>query len=471
MKSLAKIVLASAFALSGVSYGSEMLGPFPHERTNTPSKSNAHVGRYLYVGAAPKFDAGELDLTVSKMSLTLRATGWVSQARIDQFASQLYKRWEQIDSTLNDPNFFLHPLVKLQGLPTRDTSIAWAKIAGQYSSHILENRGVEIYNSKRNANALVASGRDDDYRNSISQAILRYYFNNNTLSPEAMRSDNKLRDSLLSSANSRALFKNHYQSVFTSRNDRSGYVGTLTFVYPVAATVAGPFDQPAEGSRTLMSYGTIESRWWSDKWDDEFGGLPFILINPSGVAFHGPITNFDALDVWYLRRGYVSHGCHRMDTSDLIELRNILPRKIKDLGKVRLNILNNFDVTDWNNDGKLEVVDVKYYNIPTSVTIPAGKTIDDAVRPYLVQNQMKTYYQNNEFAKKFYNPTTDMITGTPKYKMIDGQLSKDGVHGALPLARFNYQPSRILQYKELGVQMVPYDDNDGNYPPTYFLQN
>ena len=471
MKNFSKVVLASALALSSVAFAAEMLGPFPHERTNTPLKSKAHVGRYLYVGTAPKFSGEEIELTVSKMSLTLRATGWISQDKVDNFAAHLYKRWEQIDKTMESPDFVLHPLVKLQSLATKDTSIAWTKIAEQYSSHILENRGVEIYNSKRNASSLEAAGKVDEYRQAISTAILRYFFHNNSLTPDMVKADNKLRDSLLSKASAQSLFKVHYQSNFTTSSKRPGYVGYLTLVYPVAATVQGPFDQPAEASKTLMSYGTIESRWWSDKWDDEFAGLPFILINPSGVAFHAPITNFEALDVWYLKRGYVSHGCHRMDVSDLIELRNILPIKTKDLGKVRLNILNYFDVTDWNNDGKQEVIDVKYYNIPTAVALPAGKKMEDAIKPYLVENQMKTYFQNNQFASKFYNSATDKIVGAPKYNTAGGSLVKEGSHEALPIARFNYQANRVLQYKELDVQMVPYDDNDGNFPPTYFLNN
>lgn len=448
-----------------------LVGPMSHERTDTPKKANAHVGRYMYVGAAPKFDANELELTVSKMSLTVRATGWMSQAKIDGYGSQLLKRWEQIDSTFDEPSFVLHPLVKLMSIPTKDTSIAWAKIASQYSSHVLENRGVEVFNPKRNAKALDAAGIDNEYRNQVSTAILRYYFNDNSLTPEAVKSDNMLRDRLVSVENSRALFQKHYKSVYTSSSAKAGYVGNINLVYPIAATVEGPFDQPREGVRTLMNYGTIESRWWSDKWDDEFGGLPFILINSAGVAFHGPITNFAPLDVWYLRRGYVSHGCHRMDTSDIIELRSLLPRAIKDHNKVKLTILNNFDVVDWNNDGQKEVVDVKYYNIPSAIAIPKGKTADDAIKPFLIQNQMKSYFQTNAYSKKFYDVATDTIKGAVKYEVSAGVLKVTGTHGALPIARFEYQPSRVLQYKELGTQLVPYDDNRGKFPPTYFLKN
>lgn len=473
MKQTSKLMLATMLAFSSLSMATtnEMFGPMPHERTNTPLKKNAHVGRYLYVGTAPKFEGEELELTTSKMSLTMRATGWMTQAKIDDFAAHLYRRWEQIDGTMDDPKFELHPLIKLETLATKDTSIAWTKIAKQYSSHVLENRGVEIYNNKRNANSLVNNGKVDEYRQSVSTAILRYFFNDNSLTPEQVKADNKLRDSLLSKVNSQKLFKQHYSSVFTPTSAKSGFVGFLTFVYPVAATTAGPFDQPREQVRTLMPSGSVESRWWSAKWDDEFGGLPFILIEPSGVAFHGPITNFEALDVWYLRRGYVSHGCQRMDTSDIIELRNILPKKMKDFGKVKLTILNNFDVADINNDGKKEVVDVKYYNIPSAVSIPAGKTMDDVVKPYLVQNQMKSFYQNHPYASKFYDASTDSIKGTPNYKVVGGALTKDGTHEALPLMRFTYQPNRVIQYRELDVQLVPFDDTKGDFPPTYFLDN
>ncbi len=470
MKKLVSSIITFA-AILAVPAHAFFLGPITQEGMDTPKKAKATVGRYLYVGTAPKFSGPELELTVSKMSLTLRATGWVSQAKIDNYGAHLYKRWEQIDQTLAAPKFVLHPLVSLKSVPTKDTSIAWAKIAGQYSAHVLENQGVEVFNPKRNAQSLENAGIVDEYRARISTAILRYLFKDQTLTPEAVKADNKLKDSLISVANSRALFLSHNTSTYTASTGKAGYVGNITYVYPIAATVDGPFDQPKEEIRKLMSYGTIEARWWSDKWDDEFGGLPFILIEPSGVAFHGPITNFAPLDVWFLRRGYVSHGCHRMDTSDLIELRNILPKAIPDLGKVKLTILDNFDVTDWNNDGKKEVVDVKYYTIPTAVTPVSGKTLDDVIKPFLIENQMKTYFANNQYAKKFYDVKTDTINGAVKYSTVSGVLKQEGKHGQLPIYRFEYKASRILQYKELGSQMVPYDDTRGEFPPTYFLNN
>jgi hypothetical protein len=470
MKNLTAFLMTLTLALSTGAQAA-LIGPITQESTDTPKKEKATVGRYLYVGTAPKFTGDEIELTVSKMSLTLRATGWISQAKIDGYGSHLYRRWEKLDKTLQAPKFILHPLVSLKSVPTRDTSIAWTKIAGQYSSHVLENQGVEVFNAKRNAQSLEEAGYADEYRARISTAVLRYLFNNTSLTTEAVKADNQLRDSLISVTNSRRLFQAHHRSNYSASSAKTGFVGNITYVYPIAATVEGPFDQPKEEIRKLMSYGTIEARWWSDKWDDEFGGLPFILIEPSGVAFHGPITNFAPLDVWYLRRGYVSHGCHRMDTSDIIELRNILPLKLKDLGKVKLTILDNFDVTDWNNDGKKEVVDVKYYHIPTSVTLARGKTIEEVIKPYLIENQMKSYFANHQYAKSFYDVKTDTIKGAVKYSTASGVLKKEGVHGILPIYRFDYPASRILQYKELGTQMVPYDDTKGEFPPTYFLNN
>lgn len=471
MKSLAPLLLAS-LAFTAVAHAAFVPGPMTHERTDTPKKKSAQVGRYLYVGNAPKFGAGEVDLTVSKLALTLRATGWITQERIDTYASQLYKRWEQIDQTMQNPKFVLHPLVKFQDIAVKESTVTWAKIAAQYSSHVLDNRNVEVFSAKRNAKSLTAAGTANEYQADISTAILRYYFDDNTLTPELIKNDNKRRDYLLAPANSEALFYKHFNSLYTPTLKRDGYVGTLTFVYPIAATVKGPNDQPRESSRLLMNYGTIDARWWSDKWDDEFGGLPFILVNAAGVAFHGPITNYEPMDVWYLRRGYVSHGCHRMDSSDVMELRNILPKEIKDLGKVKLTVLNNFDATDWNEDGKEEVIDVKFYNIPTSIAVPKGKTVDDMVKPFLVENQMKTFFQTNAFSKKYYKPLTDTINGAVKYKFNNkGVLERAGVHGPLPIARFESQPSRILQYRETGVHMVPFDDNRGEFPPKYFFNN
>ncbi len=460
--------LMMALALSSIAFGNG-IGPIAHQRKDTPKLRNSSVGRYLYVGNLSKFNAQDIEVTVSKMSLTNRVTLWVSQAKIDQYAQVLFDRWEKIDTALQDPAFIVHPLIQLSDLNTSGSlnNEAWIKIADQYTAHVLEGSGSPIYKMKRGAKSLMISGEDDSYREAVSQAILRYYFNSLSLRPDVLRVDNRSKDLLISTSNSRKIFATHLGHLFTKTDTKPGYVGYLTLVYPIAATVEGPFDQPSERISKMMNYGSMDARWHSDKWIDEFGGMPFLMINSSGVAFHGPITNYAPLDVWYLRRGYVSHGCHRMDSSDILELRAIFPDDLREAGKIKITILNYFDVTDWNLDGKKEVIDVKYYNLPTSIGVAKGKTVDEVIVPYRVENQMKSYFANHAYAKKCYNAVNDTIKNAPKYVVKNGALAKEGVHPELPLARFNYRPNRIFQYDEEGIRLQGYNDQGGKYPPGF----
>ena len=66
--------------------------------------------------------------------------------------------------------------------------------------------------------------------------------------------------------------------------------------------------------------------WWSDPQGHQvpvFAGLPFIRLAgaPSGgYGIHGPVDNYTWPSGGTLRRGYVSHGCVRMEAADLVEL-------------------------------------------------------------------------------------------------------------------------------------------------------
>jgi hypothetical protein len=54
-----------------------------------------------------------------------------------------------------------------------------------------------------------------------------------------------------------------------------------------------------------------------------FAGLPFIRLDgppTEGYAFHGPIDHYTDPNGGSLRRGYVSHGCMRMQANDVQEL-------------------------------------------------------------------------------------------------------------------------------------------------------
>ena len=67
--------------------------------------------------------------------------------------------------------------------------------------------------------------------------------------------------------------------------------------------------------------------WWTDPDNGErspvFAGLPFIRLTgapTTGYAIHGPIDNYDTVNGGALRRGYVSHGCIRMEAADIVEV-------------------------------------------------------------------------------------------------------------------------------------------------------
>ncbi|MFK7988818.1 MAG: L,D-transpeptidase [Sandaracinaceae bacterium] len=93
-------------------------------------------------------------------------------------------------------------------------------------------------------------------------------------------------------------------------------------VYPVGPGVLG------RNGRSITPTGHYETgpdtadRWWyiPNRWDPEyFEGYPFLRLtieNSRGYntyGFHGPITN-------PLRRDYVSHGCMRMEKTQIVEL-------------------------------------------------------------------------------------------------------------------------------------------------------
>ena len=63
--------------------------------------------------------------------------------------------------------------------------------------------------------------------------------------------------------------------------------------------------------------------WWTDAETGAkapvFAGLPFLSWS-GNFAIHGPIDNYRAPNGGNLRRGYVSHGCFRMEAADVLEV-------------------------------------------------------------------------------------------------------------------------------------------------------
>jgi hypothetical protein len=465
----------------------DFVAPFPHLRTNTPKKFNATVGRYLYLGAVPKFKPQDIEITVSKSMLTVRIKAWVDKELYNQYAIHLLKRYKRIvDAFLNDDKLEFVPLQTIKSLRAKNKKQdvqAWLDIVEPYMKHILEFN-VDLEQIKNLPKK--------EYTKEILTSLIRYYLDSKTktiddglnLLSEIQKNPSDIKTVLLS----RSLFLKHLSDNFTKSTKRGeNYIGYLTFVYPIAATSDGPFSIPREGFYGVGLSGNDESKWWSNKWQDEFGGMPYILLHWNGVAFHGPITNYSPLDIWFLRRGFVSHGCFRMDASDILEYRMILPGKPNELMKknqlISTRVLEYPDIDDWNEDGVLEVMDVAYYQVPGYVPYDKDpEKIASFVSKYLYPNSQILWRRKqfdvfnakttNKTKKIIYDENKQTLKNLYLYSVKNNQLIKDKfLEQEIPFFVFKTRGNQIIQYREKGVEYVGFDDVSGKYPPRFFVQD
>ena len=100
--------------------------------------------------------------------------------------------------------------------------------------------------------------------------------------------------------------------------------------YPIASTGRSDFQ---------ITPSTIQpcKTWWTDPATGTktpvFAGLPFLSFY-GNYAIHGPIDNYRATNGGNLRRGYVSHGCFRMQAADILEVY----ARIKGVAKVPVHL-------------------------------------------------------------------------------------------------------------------------------------
>lgn len=486
---LAVLVMAigasSGLSLALAEEGSRADDPIRHRRTDTPTKRNAHSGRYLYLGNVPSgFQAHELELYVSKVALTLRVKAWVSQDLIRNYGRTLFERWQRIHNAFQDPSMSLEPLVSAEQLmeeasrsadPVADQ--AWVAVISKYMDHVLRPHFSDLHNQELSPEA---------YRDGIVQGLWNSYFHG-TLSifnPLSALETVTLGDYLLWSE---VLFRHHLGASFTPDNSKgSDYEGFLTFVYPIAATAQGPFDQPSESFYYFGQMGAmLNARWWSGIWQDEFGGFPFLAINPSGVAFHGPVSTHNSFDVWFLRREFISHGCFRMDASDLLELRALLPRNFKSLPRsqsVSLWVTQGPDVTDIDGDGRVEAIDVEYYQSGNTYRLAEGETPEQIGEKWNLENQQRDFWRakfsgvdrsRHLGGENRFDSDAAVFTQLPRYSLERGSLQRVGKWHEVPVRVVPRRKGRIIQYRESGATLRRegegwHDDNEGKYPPIYF---
>ncbi len=110
-------------------------------------------------------------------------------------------------------------------------------------------------------------------------------------------------------------------------------------VFPIGPGAIDPTTTDAEFGESLsyepvIHYGKSDfsinwaastpcKTWWTDPdtgaQSPVFAGLPFMSWS-GNYAIHGPIDNYRAANGGNLRRGYVSHGCVRMEAADVLEV-------------------------------------------------------------------------------------------------------------------------------------------------------
>ena len=456
------------------------------------SDATLNVGSYVYLGDVPRFDPQNLEMVASKMGHTLRVKAWVTQALKDSYEQTLILRWKERYDAFEKSTVHLYPLKNLQTLAnqTQDSNTKkFYQTAAYYSTHYLDNSAINIYDQ---------TASEDTYRDNLLTELLRKSLNNETLQ---IQDGLNLANQYLTNSNfvttralqSEALFESHLGSRYVALAAPQGLrLGYINFVYPIAIDVKGPFGDPSEGIKQFPQAASVENRWWSDRWQDEFGGFPFLLLTPDGVAFHGPITEAD--DMWVLRRSDVSHSCMRMDPSDILELRELLPKDILSLQAkgqtIPAQVRQWPDVEDVNESGTPVVVDVAYYlTHGTGVGINTASNWQPlAIQKFFWTNTFSPYVgklsSNNTFT---VNTSTGangapsyqgVFTGLPIYQVVNRALTITGYYPStqpLVIKTFPMRPTAIIQYHEDGVvyNQATHDSGDnekqGQNSPTSFM--
>lgn len=463
----------------------------------TVADGNYTVGRFAYLGNAPRFDSENLEMVASKMGHSLRVKAWVTENTIATYELDLLTRFKGFYDAFSKPTMHferLQSLSKIADEATNSDTKKWFTVASYYGKHILENSLTDIF---------APTETEEEYKQTILTTMARTLLNDPTMTITSALSlfDQYKNDPAFMArrqVDSSALFMFHLGHRFAALHEidpaKPTRLGFLTFVYPIAIDKEGPFKLPSAGFRKFPLSSSIEGRWWSNRWVDEFGGFPFLQITSDGVAFHGPITMSSSKDTWFLRRDNVSHSCMRMDPSDLLELRALIPKnmtQLQKLGKtIPLQIIEWPDVTDVDHNGTNEVVDVAYYSLPTS-----GAGINNPLN-------WKPSVYNKDYWNKFFKPfagrltskntfqvvSTTVIdavtgeatvtnrgefTGLPKYEIVDGVQKRVGYYSEVtPIMTLPQRPTSIIQYREDGIVYQGADDwggdTMGSYPPAYF---
>jgi len=149
-------------------------------------------------------------------------------------------------------------------------------------------------------------------------------------------------------------------------------------------------------------------------------------------------------------RGPVSHGCTRLNSGHLAELRELLPSTSKQMeGIVNYrNVSHCYDVFDRKGDGDVEIMGVQYYFAFRHTKVRVAKQI-------WAQNNRKDYYAWLYGDEMNYGPIGEVTFGEVcegkfvKRKEVEGKTWQN-----LRLYEAPYQPETVQFYKIKGIDSL-----------------
>ena len=165
--------------------------------------------------------------------------------------------------------------------------------------------------------------------------------------------------------------------------------------------------------------------------------LPSAWRNVAGERSGKPYQN-----LWILGRGPTSHGCTRLASGHMSELRQIVPSESDTLTKVLTfrNLPSCYEVFDIDGDGKDEVMGVQYYlGYRSNEHTPVKAWVSNKREPFY-----RWLYGNNAEL----GPVGGVrIKEVPVCRFVGKKASERAVLRDLPLYEAKYTPEPIQFYK------------------------
>jgi hypothetical protein len=206
-----------------------------------------------------------------------------------------------------------------------------------------------------------------------------------------------------------------------------------------------------------------------------YGWIPKMDYQATGNGFHNPAVRMGLSSsqknqlgipsshttLWAVKRGDVSHGCSRMPSGHVWELRQIMPVENAKMKQVYYfgNDSRDFDVFDVNGDGQLEVMGVEYmisYGLQANTGLQSREgTGLEVSNDRKLDFYTKLYGRNNVFTVganqqiSFTNPSVSVQSYLDTKKAsVKSRLT---LQGTFPLYEQDYERDKVQFYSSGGV--------------------